>query len=46
MADMDTKERTGAINPEKDFHLDIAPGKSGFVAIADAIKGVFSTVNR
>ena len=30
MADMDTKERTGAINPEKDFHLDIAPGKTNF----------------
>ena len=30
MADLDTKERTGAINPEKDFHLDIAPGKTNF----------------
>lgn len=30
MAEMETKERSGAINPEKDFHLDVAPGRTQF----------------
>lgn len=30
MAEMEIKERTGAINPEKDFHLDVPPGKTSF----------------
>ena len=30
MAEMEIKERSGAINPEKDFHLDVAPGRTQF----------------
>ena len=30
MAEMEVKERTGQINPEKDFHLDVPPGRTQY----------------